>query len=108
MRRGLTIVVSGPNPDRLITALGLAGAEAALGGRVRLFFDRGAVATAASLGGEARDLLDTALELGATATLCQTGLAAAGIAADLLDPRLEAGGLIDLLVRLEEDRLIVC
>lgn len=107
MRRGLTIIVSGPDPDRLTTALGVAGAEAALGGRVRLFFDRGAVRAAATLNGEARELLEVALDLGATAILCQTGLAAAGLAADTLDARFEMGGLVDLLAPLDDDRLIV-
>ena len=82
-------------------------AEAALGGRVRLFFDRAAVRAAATLNGEARELLEVALDLGATAILCQTGLAAAGLAADTLDARFEMGGLVDLLAHLDDDRLIV-
>lgn len=107
MRRGLTIIVSGSDPDRVASALGLAGAAAALGGRVRLFFDRGAVRAAATLTGENRDLLEVALDLGATAVLCQTGLAAAGLVADTLDPRFETGGLVDLLAHIDNDRLIV-
>jgi predicted peroxiredoxin len=117
--RGLTIILAGTDPDRLRSALGLAAAQAALGGAARLFLD-GASARLLALPiaapGDAdhraaglptlAELVDTALALGVGITLCQSGLALAGIAADGIDPRLHTGGLTEVMASLAEDRLI--
>ncbi|MDO6413382.1 DsrE family protein [Sphingomonas sp. BIUV-7] len=104
MRRGLTIIVSGPDPDRLRSALGIAAAEAALGGKVRLFFDAGSVSLLAALPAALQPLRDAALDLGVQVFVCQTGLAEQDIR---LDPRFEAAGLVALMAGLGEDRLLL-
>ena len=101
--RGLGIVIGGTDASRLGTALTLAASQAALGARVRLLFDGDAVRLAM-----ARDeLLESCLELGVTVTLCQSGLASAGLEAAALDPRFEYGGMVGWLAGLAEDRLIL-
>jgi predicted peroxiredoxin len=104
MRRGLTIIVSGADPDRLRSALGVAAAEAALGGRVRLFFDAGAVPLLRVLPSPIEPMLEAGIELGIHVSVCQTGLAEQGIT---LDPRFQPGGLVTLMADLGEDRLLL-
>jgi predicted peroxiredoxin len=101
--KGLGIVVAGTDPRRFRTALTLAAAQAALGGRVRILLDGESVALAAT----ADDLLDSCFELGATITLCQTGMAEAGLDAAALDPRFDHGGMVGWLAELGEDRLVL-
>lgn len=104
MRRGLTIIISGADADRLRSALGVAAAEAALGGRVRIFFDAASVPLLRVLPSPIEPLLETAIDLGVKISVCQTGLAEQGID---LDPRFEAGGLVGLMADLGEDRLLL-
>ncbi|WP_116091702.1 peroxiredoxin [Sphingomonas crusticola] len=101
---GLAIIVATPDPVRFRTALTLAAAHAALGGRTRLLLDGEAVRLAATSGAE---LLDSCFDLGATVTLCQGGLAAAGLDATALDARFDYGGMVGLLADLGQDRLVV-
>jgi len=108
--RGLTIVVATPDPDRFRAALTMACAAAALGGRTRIYLHEGAVALL-TMTGTAPPGLPTlselriiALETGVELIACQTGLALAGLAADT--ERVAAGGLIDLLATLADDRLV--
>lgn len=101
MRRGLTILVAGADRDRWRSALALAAAQAASGGRARIHLDERAVPLIAA----ETALLDTALELGVAVSLCQSGLAEAGLDAATLDPRLHTGGLVGLLAALGDDRL---
>jgi predicted peroxiredoxin len=111
----LAIIVSGPDPARLRSALGLAAAQAALGGETTLFFDALAVAALApdSLdrpGGSLpplRALLDACLDLGTYVLVCQTGLADAGLTPAALDPRFEYGGLTGLLAAAPTARLVI-
>jgi len=100
---GLGIIVAGVDPVRFRTALTLAAAQAALGGRVRVLLDSGAVALAQ--GPDA--LLESCFELGAEVMLCQTGLAEARLDASALDSRFLHGGMVGWLAALGEDRLIV-
>lgn len=116
--RGLTIVVADADAARLRTALGLVAAQAALGGAAGVFLDSAAVALlqspdsadacyhAAGLPTRA-ELIATALDLGVALTLCQSGIALAGIDLATLDPRIAAGGLTAILATLGEDRLVV-
>jgi len=101
--RGLGIVIAGADASRLRTALTLAASQAALGARVRILFDGDAVPLAVTCD----ELLESCLELGATVTLCQSGLASAGLEAATLEPRFEYGGMVGWLAELAEDRLIL-
>jgi len=100
---GLGIIVAGVDQARFRTALTLAAAQAALGGRVRLLLDGESVRLAAL----SDDLLDACFELGVTVTLCQTGLAEAGLDAAALDPRFDFGGMVGWLADLGQDRLVL-
>lgn len=118
--RGLTIIVAGRDHDRLRSALGLAATQAALGGRASLFLDGPSVgllapavvsdadivSSAAGLPTLA-ELIDTALSLGATIALCQSGLAAADLALDRIDGRIAVGGLTSVIAALGDDRLVM-
>ena len=100
---GLGIIVAGADQARFRTALTLAAAHAALGGRVRILLDGESVSLAAA----PDELLDSCFELGATVTLCQSGLAEAGLYAAALDPRFDHGGMVGWLADLGEDRLVL-
>ncbi len=117
--RGLTIVLASPDQDRLRSALGMAATQAALGGPARLFLDGASVGLLVQPIAAPRDadhrtaglptlaeLVETALTLGVSITLCQTGLALAGLAADRIDPRFAIGGMTMMLASLADDRLI--
>ena len=118
--RGLTIVVAEEHAGRLRTALMLALAQAALGGRARLFLDAPAVVMlrlpvraeddprqeAAGQPALAR-LVEEAADAGIAITLCQTGLQLAGASAGEFDSRVEFGGMIGLLAALDGDRLVI-
>jgi predicted peroxiredoxin len=118
--RGLTIVLGEPLPERFRTALTLAAANAALGGRTRLFCQSEAVAllrppivgpadeahAAAGLPVLAA-LFEEALGLGVEVIACQSGLALTGIGAGALDRRIGFGGPVSLLQTLGEDRLVM-
>ncbi|MCW3835416.1 DsrE family protein [Sphingomonas canadensis] len=115
--RGLTILVAGADAGRLRSALTLACAHAALGGRTRLFVHEAAVpllapgadpdaALLAAHGLPDRaGLIATAAEAGVALIACQTGLALAGLAERDLPPGFETGGLMGLLATLDDDRL---
>ena len=118
--RGLTIVVATADRGRFRSAIGLAAAQAAMGGRARLFLDAAAVVLlvprAALLEDAAHaeaglptlaELQETALVLGVTIIACQSGLALAGLTAGSIDPRVEYSGLTGLLAALGEDRLAI-
>ena len=117
--RGLTIVLASPDQVRLRSALGMAAAQAALGGTARLFLDSAAVSLAASPITGADDgahqaaglptlveLVDTGLALGVRIILCQSGMALADLSASSIDFRFETGGMTGLLAQLGDDRLI--
>jgi predicted peroxiredoxin len=111
----LAIIVPGPDPSRLRSALGLAAAQAALGGAVRLFLDTDAVPLLSpARPGTAQDedgpgihaLLESCFEFGGSVMVCQTGLARAGLSAEALDPRIEFGGMVGFLIQVGDSRLI--
>ena len=117
--RGLTIILAAPDGERMRAALTLAAANAALGGRARLFCQNetvrlladlrapeDAVHECAGLPTLAR-LFDEALGLGVEIIACQSGLHLAGIAADTLDPRIAFGGPMSVMQTLGEDRLVM-
>jgi peroxiredoxin family protein len=100
---GLSIIVADVDPVRFRTALTLAAAQAALGARSRMLLDNAAVPLAAN----SDELLESCFELGVSVTLCQSGLALAGLQADRLDPRFAYGGMLGWLADLGEDRLLI-
>jgi len=108
--RGLTIVVAGPDPDRFRAALTMACAASALGGGARVYLHEMAVGLLATNASAPEGLPDLAAlramaaESGVELIACQTGLALAGLSAET--QRVAAGGLIDLLATLKDDRLV--
>ena len=100
---GLGIIVADTDQARFRTALTLAAAQAALGGRARILLDSEAVPLASS----PNDLLESCFELGTEVTLCQSGLAQAGLDASALDPRFSYGGMLAWLADLGSDRLVI-
>ncbi|MEZ0242306.1 MAG: DsrE family protein [Sphingomonas sp.] len=101
LMRGLTLLIATADPVRLRAALTLASANAALGGRTRVYFHEDAVPLLVT--GE--PLIATAMETGTALIACQSGLATANLTADQLPDGVETGGLIGLLADLGEDRL---
>jgi predicted peroxiredoxin len=115
--RGLTIIVATADPARFHAALSLASAQAALGRRARLYLHGEAVAllgpgselpgyAEAGLPGIA-DLQAEAVALGVTITACQSGFVLAGLRHADIGSNIEAGGLIELITGLDDDRLVV-
>jgi peroxiredoxin family protein len=108
--RGLTAIVVACDADRFRAALTMACAAAALGGRARVYLHEEAVgllAMAAAAPDGLPDLSELraiAADSGVAVIACQTGLALAGIAADRAG--VAAGGMIDLLATLADDRLV--
>lgn len=117
--QGLTILIPVADRARFRAALSLACAQAALGGRVRIFCQEEAATllvdtpdideTALSARGlpTIPTLIATAREIGVELLVCQTGLAAASLTIDGLYASVEAGGLVGILATLGDDRLIV-
>ena len=118
--RSLTIIVAAPDPERLRGALTLAAAQAALGGRARLFLQLDAVALLRAPIAAPRDaghkaaglpsleeLLAEALSLGVALSACQSGMSLAGLSLADLPLGTEVTGPIALLqAQTEADRLI--
>jgi predicted peroxiredoxin len=114
--RGLTFVAL--RPASLRAGLELAAANAALGGRGRVFCQGEAVAALAELRDPhdtdyaacglptLAELFDEALGLGVELIACQSGLLLMGVSADRLDARIAFGGTVSLLRTLGEDRLV--
>lgn len=116
----LTIILTAEDAPRARAALSLALAQAALGGRVRLYAHERAVAALAAAPRPDDDstalkdaglpdrsaMLTMAAESGVTLIACQTGLAMLGLEIGALVPGVEAGGLVGLLATLGDDRLV--
>lgn len=98
--RGLSVILTAGDPERLGAALALAAAAAALGGRARLYFHDQAVQLLADAD------LSPAFDHDVSVIACQTGLAEANLDLSALDPRIEAGGMVSLLAALGDDRLV--
>lgn len=117
--RGLTIVVADISSERFRSALNLALAAVALGGRARVFLDGEAVSILrepiAGWEDESYEaaglpalpaLVAEALDAGVRLILCQSGLAMTGAEPRDFDARTEYGGMVSLLAELGEDRLV--
>lgn len=109
-RDRLAILVVSDDPARLRTALTLARTEIALGSTTQIFLQGEAAALLRNPVTSPRDadwlavgepslaiLLDEALDDGVAISLCQSGLALAGIDAGELDPRLTFSGPVAFL-----------
>jgi predicted peroxiredoxin len=92
--QGLILLIAGADRERFRSALEVAAANAALGRSTRLFLQS---AAAPLLEAPEEPLLEEAIALGAGVTVCQSGLALAGVRADRLPEGVETGGLIELL-----------
>ena len=96
--RGLTVVVAGADAARFEAALTLANAQAALGGRARIYLHDAAVTMPLT-----GPMVTAARELGVTFIACQTALATHGVTpADCV----EGGGMVGILADLGDDRLV--
>lgn len=117
--RGLTIIIADISSIRFRTALSLAAAHAALGGKARLFLSGEAVSIIrapvsgwdddeyAAIGQpDMATLYADALGAGVGFIICQTGMALGNAEMSDFDPRIEAGGMVSLLATLGEDRLL--
>ena len=116
----LTILLAAEDAPRARAALSLALAQAALGGRVRLYAHERAVAALVAVPRADDDsvvlaesglpdrcaMLTMAVESGVTLIACQTGLAMTGLTIGDLAQGIEAGGLVGLLATLGDDRLV--
>jgi len=120
MRPGLTVVLIEAASERMRGALTLAAAEAALGGKARLFFQGEAVALLRPpIQGMEDDyhedaglpvleaLFEEALGLGVEMIACQSGLALTNTDAATLDKRIGFGGTVSVMQSLGEARLVV-
>ncbi len=117
---GLAIIISSVDPDRFRAALTLALAQAALGGRVEVYFHEYSVLLLHNAAHDDDDsgdlagaglpdrlqLLAMAQGAGITLTACQTGLALTNIPIEALVEGARAGGMVGLLAGLGSDRLI--
>jgi hypothetical protein len=105
----LSIIVSGSEPTRLHSALGLAAAHAATGGTARLLFDRYAVPALAAIdaASEAGAMIETCFALGVELVVCQSGLADAGVDAGILDPRYGFGGMVGFVAAADPNRIVL-
>ncbi len=117
--RGLTIILTGSDPERFHSALSIAAAHAATGAETRIFLEGRAVTLLADVSPAPGDAdqhasgLPTLAEirresthLGVRLIACQGGMALAGLTIDQLGPGVEAGGLVSLMTSLGEDRLV--
>jgi predicted peroxiredoxin len=117
--RGLTIILTGNDPEKLYSALSIAAAQAATGAATRIFFEGLSVGLLADQAPLPRDkerqsqglpslaeLRHEATELGVGLIACQGGMALAKLDIDQLGKETEAGGLIGLMTSLGDDRLV--
>lgn len=117
--RGLTVIFTGTDPERFHAALSVAAAHAATGASTQIFLEGRAVTLLAERSPAPGDgdrhanglptlaeIREEATHLGVQLIACQGGMALAGLAIDALGPDVEAGGLVGLMTRLGEDRLV--
>ncbi len=110
IRPALALLLVGDDPARLRAGLTFGRAEVALGGTARLFLQGAAAALLRPPVADPRDadwlaagepdlasLLDAALDDGVAVSLCQSGLAMAGMDARTLDKRIALTGPIAFL-----------
>ncbi|WP_311269268.1 DsrE family protein [Sphingobium sp. WCS2017Hpa-17] len=114
--RGLTIVVTTADAERLRGALVLAAAQAALGGAAAIFLQLDAVALLKAPLAAPRDtdhraaglpdlaiLLADSLALGVAISACQSGLALSGMSAAELPDGVSVGGPIGFLQKMDDE-----
>lgn len=117
--RGLTVILTGSDPERFYSALAISAAYAATGASTQIFFEGCSVSALAETSPAPSDPdrhangLPTLAEiryesthLGVRLIACQGGMALAGLKIDQLGPGVESGGLVGLMTRLGDDRLV--
>ena len=117
--RGLTIIVADVSSVRFRTALDMAVAQAALGGKACVFLNGEAASIVRQpiLGWEDEayanaglptlpQLYAEALDQGVAVVICQSGMQMTGAEPRDYDPRVEYGGMVSLLQGLGDDRLV--
>lgn len=118
--RGLALIFAEANHARIHAGLTLACGSAALGRRVRLFFQAEAVCALQAerrWGGDATfvaagmpsisELIHSALELGVSIMACPTGLHMCGMAPATLDERIESAGMVAFLADAKGDDIVM-
>ena len=119
--RGVILIVADASAERFRTALVLAAAQAALGARVRFFFQgdalRSIVAPISDPDGARQSamglptlaqLVSEAIGLGVGFAACQSSLALLGLTPEDFDPCVEWGGMVGLLSTMDvEDQLLI-
>jgi len=116
MRPPLALILVSDDAARLRAGLAFARAEVALGGASRLFLQGTAASLLKPPVGDASDaawtvvgepalsdLLDAALDDGVRISLCQSGLALAGMDAAALDRRIELTGPVAFMAQAGPD-----
>lgn len=117
--RGLTIIVANISTERFRCALSTAAAQAALGGRARIFLNGESVtiirAPIVGLEDEAHaaagqpmlaQLFEEVLGLGVEIIVCQSAMHMTGTEPKDFDARVHFGGLVSLMQSLGDDRLL--
>lgn len=118
--RGLTVVVADVSSERFRTALSLALAQAALGGRTRIFLQGEAVSIIRPpmVGWEddayadaglptLPQMFDEALALGVGVTVCQSAMQLMDAQPSDFDDRVDYAGMVSVMQELGDDRLVV-
>ncbi len=117
--RGLTIIVADVSSERFRCALSLATAQAALGGKARIFLQGESVSIirAPMVGWEddvyadagqptLEQLFGESLDLGVQIIVCQSAMQMTGAEPRDFDARVEYGGVVSVMQSLGEDRLV--
>jgi len=111
---GLTVILASADAERARAGLEVAAANAALGQPTRVFVQGSAARLFGELDQKAApglpslgELLEEAMALGVSVTVCQSGLALAGLRADRLPSGVETGGLVELLSGAGGDQLLM-
>jgi predicted peroxiredoxin len=118
--QGLTIIVATADPERFRSALEVAATNAALD-RPTFMFLQGSAAALMDLGSLSAagpqhasaglptlpEMLTEAIALGARISVCQSGLALAGMEARDLPESVEIAGLVEMLSRGRDHQLLM-
>ena len=112
---GLIIIVAGSDPARFHAALSVAAANAALGGRSRVFLQGEAAGLLRILDRQEAaegtptltELIEETVALGGEIMVCQSGLALVDLSAEDLPESLTTSGLVELLAGRGDDQLMI-
>jgi len=103
--RDLTLILTGNDPNRARAGIEIVGANAALGGHSRIHFDR--AATALLNDATIRELLPEITAIGATLSVCPTGIAECGVDPATLPSGSDVFGMIGLMSSLGDTARLI-